>query len=270
MRPLRELVHDLDSQSGWDDPPRWVQVYPDQIIDNDNLERLIGFTAPDNCSAVALVAGGWGWSMDGPRAEAKKHRQRVRTTCAVSADGEVAGRVRWADGRQVDETPGSGRALDTLRRCFQLPTDPPEVSPGHYFAIQWLDSVCGAAARSHGKLTWPKAAALHPIVRAVEESGHHIPAEHLIALMRAGEKAWTWTEIRQQAIQKPHWLGRGLPPNAARWMDEGMLSRWLLGIFEPLDEMLVELDRLVPDGVARRIRRTLRTLDVLPAAPASA
>jgi hypothetical protein len=135
--------------------------------------------------------------------------------------------------------------------------------------VQWLDSVCGTAARTTRKLTWPQTAALYPIVRAVEAAGHHIPAEQLVTFMRAADKVWTWREIHQQAIARPQWLGEGLPPNAARWMDEGMLSRWLMGVFEPLDEMLVELDRLVPDGVARRIRRTLQKLDLLPVTPAS-
>jgi hypothetical protein len=53
-------------------------------------------------------------------------------------------------------------------------------------------------------------------------------------------------------------------------MDEGMLSRWLVAIFDPLDELLVEVDRMLPDGVARRIRRTLRALDLLPDTRASA
>lgn len=270
MSPLHQLVDDLDTQSRWDDPPRWVLVYPDQIVPNDNLEKLIGFTAPEACTAVAVVAGGWAWSLDRSRAEARKDRQRVRTTCAVSRDGEVVGRVRWADGLQVNDQPGAGRTLDALRRCLQLPTDPPEKSPGYYFAVQWLDSVCGAALRTERKMTWPQAAALYPIARAVEESGVHIPAGELVTLMRAAEKVWTWEQIRQQAIARPHWLGKELPPNAGRWMDEGMLSRWLIAIFDPLDELLVEVDRMLPDGVARRIRRTLRALDLIPDAKATA
>jgi hypothetical protein len=270
MSPLHQLIQDLDSQSDWDDPPRWVQVFPDEMVDDHNMERLIGFVAPDNCTAVALVAGGWAWSMDRPVAEAKAERQRIRTTCAVSRLGQVAGRIRWADGLEINEAPSTGRALDSLLRCFQLPTAPPTASTGEYFAVQWLDAVCAAALRSQGKLTWRQAVALHPTMRALADAGHRIDADHIVPVARAGVKVWTWEEMRLQAIAKPQWLGGNVPPNAAVWMDEGMLSRWLLGIFDSLDDLLGELGRLVPDGVARRIRRTLRALEVLPASRASA
>jgi hypothetical protein len=270
MSPLHQLVEDLDSQSDWDDPPRWVQVYPDDMIDDHNMERLIGFVAPDTCTAIALVAGGWAWSMDRPVAEAKRERQRIRTTCAVSRPGEVVGRVRWADGLEINEPPGTGRALDSLLRCFQLPTAPPTASTGAYFAVQWLDAVCAAAVRSQGKLTWRQAADLHPAMRALADSGHRIDADHIVPVARAGARVWTWEEIRLQAIAKPTWMSPSLPPGAGVWMDEGMLSRWLIGVFDSLDDLLGEVARLLPDGVARRIRRTLRALDVMPASRASA
>jgi hypothetical protein len=46
-----------------------------------------------------------------------------------------------------------------------------------------------------------------------------------------------------------------------------MLSRWLLGMYPSLTDELVRVEQVVPSGVGRRIRRTLRALDLLAAAP---
>jgi hypothetical protein len=244
----------------------WVQILgsldgPHQLIEDDRLERLIGFTAPPDCSAVALVAGAWVGPMDSP--DRPRDRERARTTCVVSRSGERAGRLRWLDGRLINEPPGAGRALDSLLRTFQLPTAPPDGSTAGLFAAQWLDHVLARAAASTKPLTWPQVAAIYPAMDVLRSAGEGVGAEDLVRVAQVAVKVWTWEEIRRAACT-PGWLGDDMPLDAGHWMDEGMLSRWLVDRYPPLVDHLREADRLLPAGVARRIRRTLRGLDLLP------
>ena len=113
-------------------------------------------------------------------------------------------------------------------------------------------------------LAWSDAVALHPVAQVM---GPDLPGcdDGLVDTARALAVACPWREIRRM-ISDCDWVEADIPAGIAAWMDDGMLSRWLLDGRVTLAEQLRRLDtRLAPD-VARRVRRFLRQLG-LPGAP---
>jgi hypothetical protein len=275
MTALHRLVDTIDQARPWPAPPVWIRICgpvagPDCIEEDVGFDRLVGFVAPRRCSAVGVVAGGWATPLPGRTGtgrqgrQGREGRQRVRTTLLVDRDGMGAGRVRWASGRVVDEPPVSGRMLDCLRRALGLATDRPSVGTEALFASVWLAALAtepeesGGSAAPGARLTWRDAVALHPVREIL---GDEAPAGSgwLVEAARALAVACPWSEIRR-LIAAGAWEESGIAPEAAAWMDDGMLCRWLLDGRVPLGQQLAAaVTRLSPQA-ARRVHGTLREL----------
>ncbi len=80
---------------------------------------------------------------------------------------------------------------------------------------------------------------------------------------RAFHKVCGWGPLRWHVITRG-WLGTDLTPEIAVWMDEGSFARHLLSRQPPVTALLADITPLVSGSVARRIRRALRSWDVLP------
>jgi hypothetical protein len=271
MTPLEELVVIVDSRHGLDGTSEWVQVlgtWPDhELVSDHHLGRLLGFVARRRCSAIAMTAPGWARSTEAPAGQVRQDRQRIRVTCAVARHGEVAGRIRWPDGTQVDDPPGSGRALDILRRCLRLPTEPPPVPSGHLLAAQWLEAVRQAAERSARPLTWEQVAVEHPAMRLALQEGLPIGPDNLVQVASLAAQVWTWSELLRQASERGP-LADALPPDTGRWMDEGMLARWLLAPYPPLADHVGIVAGLVMPSTAHRLAQALELLGLSIEGPA--
>jgi hypothetical protein len=63
--------------------------------------------------------------------------------------------------------------------------------------------------------------------------------------------AWSWQEIRAQAVNGE--LESFIDPELAAWMDEGMLSRWLLSMIPPVEQLLEAARPLMVPSAARRL-----------------
>jgi hypothetical protein len=262
---LQTLVAALDAARPFDAPTVGVRIHgpvgePRRIDHHLRLDRLVGYVAPSGCSAVGAVAGGWAVPTSGARG-----RERIRTTVLVGRDGMVAARIRWASGQVVDEPPGSGRLLDCLRRAFALATDPPAVGTDVLFASMWLAALAGGARDARAPTTWSQAAALHPAVCLLAGSDAGPPTRWLPDAARALVVACPWSEVRRM-IRDGLWRDSDIPVRAAEWMDDGMLSRWLLDGRPSLADQLNEVSAQLPVGIATRVRQTLRTLGLAPRA----
>jgi hypothetical protein len=261
MTALRRLVVAVDRARPLAAPPVWIRIFgpvagPDRIQEDVGFDRLVGYVAPGECSAVGIVAGGWATPLSG--CASTSDGQRVRSTVVLDRDGRVAARVRWASGRILDEPPTSGRMLDCLRRALSLATDPPSVGTDVLFASMWLAALATASETSGPMLSWPDAVALHPVGQLL---GDEVPAgsRWLVDAAMALAVACPWSEVRR-LIAAGAWEDSCVAPGAAAWMDDGMLCRWLLDGQAPLAQQLPAADRRLSPLVARRVRGTLREL----------
>jgi hypothetical protein len=269
MTPLEHLVVVIDQAHAGLDTAAWAQVRGSEgtlelVCDND-LANLLGFVAPDECWALAMSAPGWARPIDLPPDAARAIQQRVRITCAVARDGAVAGRIHWPDGSQIDEPPSSGRSLDILRRGLRLPTDPPTAPSGQLLAAQWLEAIRATAKLGARPLTWEQVASQHPAVRLAREGGLPVSADDLVTVARLAATVWCWSELLRQA-STPGPMAEALPAGVGGWMDEGMLSRWLLASYPPLPEHLAEIVALVTPETGWQIERALEALELLASA----
>jgi hypothetical protein len=286
--PFHRLVAALDESHPLNGPPMWLRIYgsvanPTRVVEEVRFDRLMGFCAPRACGALGVVAGGWaspmadhaglgqpasppattaaskaattGTTTGGP---GRPERERVRITVLVGRNGAVAGRLRGASGRVVDEPPGSGRILDCLRRALCLPTDPPAVGTEVLFASMWLAAVTDAAGQPGASLTWPEAAALHPVAQLVGDELSCL-AWSLVDAAQALVVACPWNEVRR-LISEGGWEESDVPVATAAWMDDGMLSRWLLDGRPTLRQQAETAAAGLSPDVASRLRRTLRQL----------
>jgi hypothetical protein len=271
MTPLEELVADIDREHAGQDTTEWVQVAGTvghlEFVRHTDLSELFGFVAPRRCWALAMTAPGWARSTHPPTDGSRVAEERVRITCVVARDGGTAGRLRWTDGTLVDEPPRSGRSLDILRRGLGLATDPPALPSGMLLAAQWLETIMTLARRHPRPLTWDQVVRLHPAMRLAEQAGLPLTADDMVTAARLAARVWSWSDLLRQTREDSP-LALTLPPGAGQWMDEGMLSRWLLSVYPPLHEHLSEVTALVPPDTGRQIEGALGVLELWAAAGA--
>lgn len=264
------------AERGWGEPPLLLRtqggVDPDQgaelavrPLDGHPAESLLGFRAPIGWAAVGVSTEGWAVRYDaeptGYRADAAPGaaRQRVRSIVVVDRDHNLAGGLRWQDGRVINEAPAEGLVVDCLRRALGLRTPPPSTSTDVLFAVLWLEAVVAAAPRGSRALTWRQAAGLHPAVRLLAGDGQPQHSIDLVDSARALGRVCDWAMIRSQVIRG--WdAGLGAP--MATWMDAGMVSRWLLDRRPPLAELVSGARRRTTPAAYRRIVEALAGLGV--------
>ncbi len=264
--------------------PAWVRVLdpPDgdreqgfSLAFSGESGGLVGWVATPDCQAVGIIATGRLRAIPGESMPADvswdPHNDRLRMACLVTRHGEIAWKVQLPEGASgtgwPETTPTEGRMLDCLRRCFELPTPPPPVSPARLQAITWLVAVYEGTVTAHGRLTWAEVSRLHPVARVLAAELGGLREDSLPALQRVAGSALTWEGFRQQA-EKSHGLEHLVEPHLAAWMDEGMFARWILGELPSTDALLAAVrPRLVPSA-ARRLAHAVRDTNFCQAADA--
>ena len=220
-------------------------------LDGHPAQVLAGFTAPPEWFSVGVRCRGW---VHEPGME----RQRTRVTSFVCRDGTelaamrvVGGELRFMEGR------GVGRVLDTLRRVLELPTDPPEVTVAEWLALCWLEIINRRAKRGRRaeKLTWRRAAALHPAIGLVGARPDELPT-----VGPRAAAALRWERFRQIQVAAGN--------DIAAWMDEGMFARQTVSAHPPLPELLHRANRRLTPEARQRVSATLSDWGLLPPAPA--
>lgn len=132
-----ELFDAITEDRGWgcpallfgigrsDEPGAEVEIAVKEI-EGHPAKSLQGFSAPANWIAIGVCAEGWAYPYPEaehevrPAAPAGPGRERVRSLVLVSRHGQVAARLRWPDGRIVNEAPAEGLMMDCLRRTLGI------------------------------------------------------------------------------------------------------------------------------------------------------
>jgi hypothetical protein len=286
----RQLERALDAfdatvtERGWDQPPLLLRLEASRsgcgklelgmrALDRHPATELLGFSAPLSWRAVGVSAEGWATSFpdlapQGHRGKptSASPRSRVRTLVLLGCGGELVGRARCEDGRQLAEPPTEGLVVDCLRRALGRPTPPPTATTNVLFASMWLENVLAPSHRWPNQLTWRETVALHPALRLLAREGRGAKVDDVEEAVGALGKVCDWSMVRQQVI---HDWKAGLDPSLAAWMDTGMVSRWLLDRRPGVDELFNQLANICPTSMLQRIHRFLLDLRVIRSAEES-
>ncbi len=234
------------------DRPAWRTGAPDDLV-----AALVGFDAPDDWEALAVVVDGRSWDLDRPARDPRP----VRLVLAVDRYGRSASVIRRAGEEPLETGPdGEGRLVDTCRRALGLATAPPPATSTALWALLWLDDLLARLARGEEIGDRAAAAASHPAVQLVAERAPELLDETVAELVEVGEiqgRARPWPVLRA-ATAAGEWHVDDLAPEAAAWMDDGMFARWVTAGFPAVDDYLTELGELLPAPVLDEVTATLR------------
>ncbi len=206
-------------------------------------EVLLGFDAPQEWSAIGVMASGRSTLVDEPpghpyEAVVVVHLQ-ARSGESMSLLGPPGGPLKACS------TPAQGRIVDICRRCLGLGTDRPIGSPLWWWVARWLDQLCAEPALE-------LVADERELVRAFPAGMPFDVVPDLASLQehaRLLESACPWPLVRWGvaggALSAP-----GITAEEAAWMDDGMFQRWALGEVPPLLYSLAELRSRLPERIA--------------------
>ena len=254
---LRLLVARIDEglQESDDDSGAWL-IRLDHVVEHGgNLglkpledhpsEVLTGFTAPADWFAVGVASNGWAHTLESPP---RRARQRIRMIALVARDSSEAAAMRRYGHDELEFLPGLGEGpmADILRRVVGLSTAPPDMPIGELLAKFWLQRIIAEAKRGRHapKLSWERAAALHP---AMDLTDRPATANNLPALGADIAGRMDWERLRCVMAR-----GRDDTAEAAAWMDTGMFARWMVNGRPPLADLIKRAShRLTPAASAR-------------------
>jgi hypothetical protein len=283
---LAAALDEAAEQEGWGRPPTLVRVtaWPSKpLTDGFDLgvrpidsemsvvEALAGFTAPVEWLAIGVVTEG-----NARHLADRSERRRVRCVHLVDRSGASGSTVRLqgeepAVLNSADDQDPSGRIDDVCRRALGLSTAPPAHSSAELWATLWLERLLEyrGCAPADMRLPWREVAELHPAVALVvgDADGERWGAQAVRELTRLGEllaDVHSWPVLRM-ACAAGEWPVEGVPAEVAEWLDDGAFSRWVLGEFPPLDQLVAAACEVVPPSVRRRLRAALRAWQLLPA-----
>lgn len=276
--PLAALAMTLDDEAaaGAIGPPPLLVRAEGPVGDHELAVRpleahpcdlLLGFAAPPTWTILGVVVEGWAAPADdrsGELADCRPSlapdRRRVRTTHLVASDGTEAGVMSAAGDEPVVMGAAEGLVPDVLRRCFGLATPSPEVSVAAHFSVHWLAQVRHHLLDEHRRPTWPALQRLHPAVQLLRTDPRHRHAG-LPSAARALHTVCPWDKLRWLVIEGS-WLGTGVDPTVAAWMDEGAFARHVLASQPSAGEVAAEVMPMLSPSVARRVRAALRSWEV--------
>ncbi|MBO0747146.1 MAG: hypothetical protein J2O47_02280 [Acidimicrobiaceae bacterium] len=290
---LQQMLGRLEAAIPEDSPTVWVRVFgapaeastgqeqkpnepgrePEKFEIDRDLPGLMGYVAPADCMAIAIIGVGRAHHYE-PTPAAKRNRRAkrpeqkpidvppggmsARALCLMDGSGRMAGRTRLEDGTLIPAPPETGRLVDALRRCFGLPTAPPEFPAGELVARLWLANVLATAEISSEKLGWKQARELHPSAEALRAIGVPLTGTTLDRAREVASMAWSWSRLRLQAMEGD-WLPALIDPELAGWMDEGMFSRWVLEGTRTTSELLELITPWVAPSVLTKLASAVRT-----------
>jgi len=282
---LATALDEAAEHEGWGQRPALVRVtaWPSKPLTDgfdlgvrpleDELsvvEALAGFTAPAEWLAIGVVTEG-----NARHLAERSERRRVRCVHLVDRSGASGSTLRL-QGEEVtvlsgaDDDGPSGRIDDVCRRALGLPTAPPEHTSAELWAVVWLERLLEhrGCAPADMRLPWRQVAELHPAVAMVvgnadSERWGPEAAQHLARLGALLADVHSWPVLRL-ACAAGEWPVDGVPAEVAEWLDDGAFSRWVLGEYPPLDQLLAAACEVVPPSVRRRLRAAVRSWSLLP------
>lgn len=247
------LIHLVAADDGHDVGTKPLEGAP--------AEMLMGTVVPDHWWALGVAVGGWARPLR-PTGQLGEPTGRAANVVVVTRSGEIVSRTRIG-GQTLTETPAYGLTLDVIQRALGLPTAPPQVTTGHYFAAVWLERVIAVSAerpRGGRRLRWPEVCRLHPTFTVLSDEDPTESSMELAAI--AIERSCQWERLRWLVVERA-WPERTLTPTDAAWFDEGSFSRWVLGNRPPLPALLDQVARRAGNTTARRCAGVLHRVGYL-------
>ena len=250
----------------------------DHRRDLDDLEELIGFTAPDTWDGVAILVRATAADVtagsDGVgRADRASGVDGEDILLSVAVDRSGDGAASWLPARSARPRSStgaiSGTAADLLRRTLGLPCPPERRGSEALIISDWLSALLDAVAdpaTARANRRWSDAVALHPLA-GERGSRHDAPGPNeLAAITFAASLRCDWPALQALAAG-----GRlridGLAPHHASWMDAGCFARWMLGVHRPVTELLDDLSLFIDGPVLSAVESTVRAVDWLGFVP---
>ena len=258
----RHLLDRLGEAAALAGHPVWAMVlrHPgdrSELVVTDPDFEPAGWSAPPRCRALAMVATGQVRALDDsaelPADLVAAVPGGVRMACVVWRTGTVGWHMVLPDGSVFDETPESGRVLDVMLRCLDLPTPPPSEPPDVMVAYGWLASLLHGGPPDH-LLGWSEVLDFHPVLAGCSP---HLSAQMKETVIGFEPGSGSWEEVRL-AVARGEAGDALVLPELADWMDEGMFARWILGAVRPLEDMLEELRPRLRPSAARRLAHVVR------------
>lgn len=221
--------------------PLWLQLGGDPAgpgwTETGGPQGLLGRRVDPRYWGAAVVAGGRLVALRGGTGPADTDRdgRGLRMACVVGRDGTVGWSTDLLRPGPLARPPEQGRVLDVLLRSLELPTAPPPCPFARLEVTIWLMALIDAGRVSGGRpIDWDEAKALRP-----GRPG-----------FGGADAGGSWERYRAGIAS-----GAGGPVDAdlAAWMDEGMLSRWVLAALPDLELVLAVATRVLDAGAAHRL-----------------
>lgn len=255
LRSLLETLDAAEEAAGWDQPAHLVGVEGTTLayatLPGHPYDALVGWTAPVEWSALAIITEGWGVvdeDMDPARGTGSKRpsrsfgRVRIRAVAIVGRDGTVASGLRKkGQAFEVMEGPVVGRVNDAMLRAIGCPTPAPEFPVVEYFAKRWLTSIVLSAKR--GKHAAKVPAAMLDF--------------HFDDALLTVDHAEGWDTLRR-VVASGRIDDTSVPADVAGWMDAGLFARTVINDFAPLADLVKQAGRRTDAAGRRRIEACLR------------
>jgi len=144
---------------------------------------------------------------------------------------------------------------------LRLATPAPTIGVAAHFGAFWLAEIAYYVRFTSRRATWRELQRLHPAVRLLETD----PDCRNVGIEPAAQafhRVCGWEELRWQVVCG-NWLGSGIDPSVAAWMDEGAFARHVLIGRAPASVLLAEVTPYLSASVARRLRAALRSWGLL-------
>ena len=219
---------------------------------------LLGFTAPEECSALGVVTTGWSLPpgrvdehdternrRTGPSAADRPDRVAVRSTVLVARDCRIAGRLSIDGADPVTSPPGSGVMVDLLQRALDCPTAPPAFGTIELFASVWLTRLADQEVAD-----WPAAAGQHWALELLPGTPDDLPE---LALRLADEL--DWPSLRR-AVARHGWDQLCRAEDAA-WFDDGSFARWVVGSYPAISDLWTAVAEHLSPEIASQVEQAL-------------
>ena len=226
----------------------------------ERAQGLLGITVTARWEGAAVVATGRFHPLEEGHEPSALVRSGMRggltLACVVSRQGNIGWRLLLPDGSPFDPVPDEGFTLDVLRRSLQLPTPPPAVTTSALLLAVWVGAICDAGEGTADCFGWDEVLYFHPAL-ADEPPMWTLQAEEVVR--RAPAKA-RWEAMR--LLVAAGMTSPDLPsPRLARWMDEGMFARWVLGSLPPASDIVAAARPHLDPAAWHRLRHLAHEVD---------
>lgn len=231
-----------------------VKVHLDPLRPDERTGAagLFGITVPRSWNAVGVKVTGTARSL-----ESGETTGRAESAMVVTRDGEIADYIDVDGERQIEVEGASnsqggsapeGTMVDALHRMLRLPSPGEAVDTVTVAYRLWVTDILFDAVDAGG-ITWDQAARLHPRIG----DNPLIPpsVEMVVEASCRRDREFNWGRIRSRMIAANG--GSGLTRKELKWMDATMYSRWAIGGFPDVQQVVGVLAELGCVDVARMV-----------------